>query len=221
MMRHRSLLMALASLVLLEQTHLSAQDKKTLADVPAHQQTIGKKAPDLVGQFGLNGKAVKLSDLRGKVVLVDFWAVWCPPCRAAFPHLTQLQKEFGDMGFEVLGVTTYYRAYGFDKDNGKLVRVGKVVVDEKTGKKVLSGGLSVKAENDMLREFVSHYKLPYRIITLEQKDWLQAATDYGVRGIPQAVLVDRLGVVRHVQVGFNPARTEAVTDMVRKLVAEN
>jgi|SRR6187402_139067 len=53
----------------------------------------------------LNGSKVKLSELRGKVVLVNFWATWCPPCRKEMPDLDALNKRFGKQGFVVLSIT--------------------------------------------------------------------------------------------------------------------
>jgi thiol-disulfide isomerase/thioredoxin len=52
----------------------------------------------------LNGQTVSLSQYRGKVVLVNFWATWCEPCRAEIPELIQFQQEYGNKGFTVLGV---------------------------------------------------------------------------------------------------------------------
>jgi thiol-disulfide isomerase/thioredoxin len=52
-----------------------------------------KKAPDFKLQT-IDGKTVKLSDYRNKVVIVDFWATWCPPCRRGIPDLIELQNEF-------------------------------------------------------------------------------------------------------------------------------
>src|SRR3569832_1026140 len=54
----------------------------------------GKPAPDITVQ-GMNGKPVKLSSLRGKPVFLDFWATWCPPCRASLPHTQKLAKLHG------------------------------------------------------------------------------------------------------------------------------
>lgn len=68
------------------------------------QLKIGEAVPEIE----LPGKAdtiVKLSSLTGKVVLIDFWASWCGPCRAANPYVQKLYKKYKDKGFEVFAVS--------------------------------------------------------------------------------------------------------------------
>jgi thiol-disulfide isomerase/thioredoxin len=62
------------------------------------------KAPTLALK-DLRGRIVRLSDYRGKVVLLNFWATWCPPCRAEVPDLVRWQREYGREGLQVIGVT--------------------------------------------------------------------------------------------------------------------
>ncbi len=61
-------------------------------------------APQYVLQ-DLDGRTVRLSDYRGKVVLINFWATWCPPCRAEMPDLVRLQREHGKEGLRIIGIT--------------------------------------------------------------------------------------------------------------------
>jgi len=53
----------------------------------------------------VDGRTMKLSDFDGKVVILDFWATWCGPCRLEIPGFVELQKEFGDKGLAVIGVS--------------------------------------------------------------------------------------------------------------------
>lgn len=53
----------------------------------------------------INGRTVRLSAYRGKVVLINFWATWCPPCRAEMPDLVRRQREYAEQGLQIIGIT--------------------------------------------------------------------------------------------------------------------
>jgi peroxiredoxin len=66
------------------------------------------EAPAKAPQFVLRdvaGRTVRLSDYHGKVVLINFWATWCPPCRAEMPDLVKLQREHRKDGLQIIGIT--------------------------------------------------------------------------------------------------------------------
>ncbi len=116
----------------------------------------GSPAPDLAFA-NPEGKVMKLSDLKGKYVLIDFWASWCKPCRMANPHVVKLYEKYHDSGFEIFSVS-------LDQDRQRWVQA--IAADKLTW--------------------------PYHVSDL--KGWQsEGAQLYGIRSIPQTVLVDKEG----------------------------
>ncbi len=72
--------------------------------LPVIAKGQGNKAPALALK-DLRGRTLRLGDYKGKVVLLNFWATWCPPCRAEMPDLVKMQREYRERGLRVIGVT--------------------------------------------------------------------------------------------------------------------
>jgi cytochrome c-type biogenesis protein len=82
------------------------ESRLKLRDTPANADNLhgARQAPDV--QFmKLDGSALRLSDLRGRVVVLNFWATWCVPCRAEMPEFNQLQRELEPQGLSIVGAS--------------------------------------------------------------------------------------------------------------------
>ena len=105
----------------------------------------GRPAPDLIG-INPDGKEIKLSDLKGKVVLIDFWATWCGPCRAALPHVKELYDKYHDKGFEVFCV-------GDDDSNAEEWKKVIELEGMQNYYNILRGLKTIRDENGQFKDF--------------------------------------------------------------------
>jgi thiol-disulfide isomerase/thioredoxin len=162
---------------------------------------IGKDAAPLAVEAWVNGEPLTDADLKGKVVLLDFWAVWCGPCIATFPHLREWQEKYGDKGLAIIGLTNYYE---YDWNDG-----------EKRASKV--AGTSHDAEQAMLVKFAEHHGLKHRFGIQSDNSMSEY---YGVTGIPHVVLIDQQGKIRLMRVGSGDKNAKDIGDLLAKLLDE-
>jgi len=78
--------------------------KKKEKEIEPAAPSIGNVAPDFALK-DVDGRSIRLSAYKGKVVLVEFWATWCPPCRELTPVLNRLYEKYKDKGFVILALT--------------------------------------------------------------------------------------------------------------------
>ena len=156
-------------------------------------KVLGDAAPELteVAPFQPNQNQT-LADLRGKVVLLDFWAMWCGPCIDAFPPMQEWKSDFGPQGFVILGVTRYYGvAAGMPADHD--------------------------SELKYVKDFAASHGVSYDLLMARDETNHLA---YGATGIPTVALIDRKGVVRYLESGSSPYRLDELREVIAKLLAE-
>lgn len=152
---------------------------------------LGAPAPALVKERSY-GTFEGLASLKGKVVLLDFFAHWCGPCIASFPDMKQLYADNKDKGLEIVGFTTYYKYYKQERN------------------------LEPDVEYARMGDFIKEHELPWPVVYGERSNF----DAYGVTGIPHVTVIDRQGNVRKIKVGYSKESFKEFKELVEKLLAE-
>lgn len=139
----------------------------------------GRSAPDFVLK-SLGGDNLRLSEYRGEVVMLNFWASWCGPCRQGMSVLDEMYERYHKVGFELLGVN-------IDRDPTRAA------------------------------EMVRALGVTFPVLYDERK---QVTRLYQVEDMPVTMLIDRNGVVRYVNYGFQPSSEEKYVNQIRTLLRE-
>ncbi len=194
---------SLAPLSMLERNLKST--KTQLERAMLREELLGTQAPAINAEHFVGTQPVSMDDLQGKVVLLDFWAVWCGPCIATFPHLIEWHEKYADKGLVILGSTNFYN-YKWDDEAGKAVRGES------------EGSVTPEEELAMLEKFRESYKLHHGFfVNGKGSDY---AASFAVSGIPQAVLLDKQGKIQMIRVGSGEANAKALEAKIEELLAQ-
>lgn len=147
-------------------------------------ELIGTPAPDIRADVWINSTPLFLKNLRGKHVILDFWAPWCQPCREAIPVLVEAAERYRNHDLIVIGFTKLYGMYA----------------DELESKNPIE-----KAEEiEMIKRFVKRHNLRYSIAISQEGE---AHQQYHVSGIPSMVFINPEGLITHIHLGQSQPET--------------
>jgi thiol-disulfide isomerase/thioredoxin len=156
-----------------EQKRAAAGGRIQLRDRARQLEILGATAPEISVKTWINGELASLEELRGRVVLLEFWATWCKPCGEMFPKLRELDEQSRAEGLEVIALTRHYMAYR-------------------------ATAASQEEELELMRKVVREHGLGFRVGVSEDE---RTQDLYGATGLPMLALIDRRGVVRYAHFG--------------------
>lgn len=156
----------------------------TLALIPIKtifSAEIGGAAPDceLTSMSG-DMQRYSLQQFRGKVLYVDFWASWCPPCAKSVPFLNELDHDLKDKGLQVIGV-------------------------------------NLDQASEDAKAFLAKYPANFTVLADANGN---CAKEFDVKAMPSSYLVDRNGIVRHINFGFRSEDVKELRTIAEQLLAE-
>jgi thiol-disulfide isomerase/thioredoxin len=184
---------------LLKQGVESTDDERTqnaLKMTAEQLDYFGQEAFPITAPDWLNTEEpLDLANLKGKVVLVTFWAPWCPYCHTVTPALVDIYENNKDKDFTIIGFTRLYGSYR-DNEND----FGKVTKEE---------------ELDHIKNYLARNKINYPIAVANEK---AVYGTYKVSGIPTLVFINKKGEIDYTDIGG--ANVQLIKDKVQKLLSE-
>jgi thiol-disulfide isomerase/thioredoxin len=169
----------------------------------ARLKLYGARAPEFEAASWVNSPPLSVEKLRGKVVVLDFWASWCLPCRRGFPALEKLYRERSKDGLVVISVT---------QNDGWVMTAGGKTIGRNEGHKLDWG-----EEISDLRQFIHDFKLTMPVAIGRRpadpknpyaSSPMEAA--YGVNEYPKGVVIDREGIIRFMGDPDDPGYLQAI-----------
>ena len=140
-----------------------------IRDRAAQIGLLGKPAPEIEIETWLTGQPTSVAQLRGKVVLIEFWATWCKPCQEMFPKLVTLSHQNSGRGLEIIAITRHYMAY--------------------------QGTAEAKTEElNLMRTTIGAHDVSFSV-GVAPDERLQGV--YGANGLPTIALIDRQGFIQY------------------------
>ncbi|MEO6391251.1 MAG: TlpA disulfide reductase family protein [Pyrinomonadaceae bacterium] len=138
-----------------------------LRDRAAQVALLGQDAPAIDIAEWVQGEPTTLTELRGRVTILEFWATWCKPCRESFPKLRRIHEQYSGRGLEVVALTRFYMSLG--------------------------GSVEARIQElDLIRSTLAEHRLDFRAGVMEDE---RPQATYGANGLPTLVIIDRNGRV--------------------------
>jgi thiol-disulfide isomerase/thioredoxin len=143
----------------------------------------------------VHGKRVSLDEeqYQGKVVLVNIWGTWCPPCHEEIPHLIELQDTYRDQGFEIIGID--FEGQTFQEEDEIMLALQQFAEERGVNYRMVLGGIAVE---------------PHELFPEIQN----------FQGFPTNIYIDKAGKVRYVTNGFLKGDVKNMKKKIETLLAE-
>ncbi len=144
-------------------------------------QEVNSTAPDFTAK-DLNGNPIRLSDLKGRIVVLDFWASWCVPCKKSMPHLIKLYNDYAADSLVIIGI-------------------------------------NVDTQLDKMREFQNSINedITFPLIFDSES---KIPPLYNVEGMPTTVVINKSGIIKYKEVGYNDDLKDKLDKTITELLAK-